>query len=760
MKGTVFSADFVKDSNGNLRLLELNTDTGFIGQELVNFDFSGFLSVLSSNSITTLDIIYKPLLHIDFVNKLVEEVNNNLPSVTVINLHDENFNSIYPTSVPDAEDKFVLRLAYDETAIFDSVYCKNRLNVYNLFTEDSITDYCVGYYHSSSLGTYDTLTREVNASNIPDATIKDVYESFNPIDFFKINLTGGTSENCWNNFLSENSDEDKLIEQYHIHSSSVDENNHITSIRFFGLVYGLNLSIITLHSYKISSIFELPESLELEGNKLKDHHYYELTTNFIKNDSGGILSTHEVLMDDETWKEVSEIQVGEAIKSYYVNGSPESETDLNALNWGYDGGEFPTGSYMSTSDVVFKDVNQLKYGAMMEMVVDNDSLFSGIRKKYLIYDSISEKSSIKFTYEINAVTDYLYDLEGNLIKVDELNFYVSPNTELLFVELDVEDTDTYIINGSTAFNSIVSYNSPCFIAGTKIQMENGTTKNIEDVVIGDSILSFDFKSNEAKVSKVLNVFSKKIDKIVVYEFDNGGTLKSTTDHPIFVNGKGWSSYDNLLSNTLYTIGEPVQKIEIGDSVKLMNKNVILDKITVVNEETKVYNLSEVEINHNYFANDVLVHNRACFISGTKVLMANGIEKNIEEINVGDLVLSYNEITNVVEEREVTEVNSPIHDDLVKYILSDDTEIISTFDHPFYVNGLKLASYKPKWTNERYDIPLEVTQINIGDKLTKPNREILEIISITELERINTQTHIISVADNQNFYANGVLVHNK
>ena len=760
MKGTLFSADFVKDSNGNLRLLELNTDTGFIGQELVNFDFSEFLSVLSVNNITTLDIIYKPFLHMDFVNKLVEEVNTNLPSVVTINLHDENMNSIYPTSVPDDEDKFILRLAYDETAIFDSVYCKNRLNVYNLFTENSIIDNCVGYYHSSPLGTYDTLTKEINTGNIPDATIKDIYESFNPIDFFKINLTGGTSENCWNNFLSENSDEDKLIEQYHIHSSSVDEDNHVTSIRFFGLVYGGNLNIITLHSYKISSIFELPESIELEGNKVKDHHYYEFTTNFIKSDSGGILSTHEVLMNDDTWKEVSEIQVGETIKSYKINGSPQSETDLGSLTWSYDGGEFPIGSYISNSDVVFKDVKQLKYGAMMEMVVDNDSLFSGIRKKYLIYDSISEKSSIKFIYEINSETDYLYDLEGNLIKVDELNFYVSPETALAFVELDVEETDTYIINGSTAFNSIISYNSPCFVAGTKVQMENGDTKNIEDVVIGDSILSFDFKNNETKVSKVLNVFSKKIDKIVVYEFDNGGTLKSTTDHPIFVNGKGWSSYDNLLSNTLYTIGEPVQKIEIGDSVKLMNKNVILNKITVVNEDTKVYNLSEVEINHNYFANDVLVHNRSCFVKGTMIEMADGTTKPIEEINVGDLVLSYNEIINVVEEREVTEVNSPIHDDLVKYILSDDTEIISTFDHPFYVNGLKLASYKPKWTNERYDIPLEVTQINIGDKLTKPNREILEIISITELERINTQTHIISVDGNRNFYANGVLVHNK
>ena len=68
MKGTLFSADFVKDSNGDLRLLELNTDTGFIDQELVNFDFSGFLSVLSSNNITTLDIIYKPFLQYTLSN--------------------------------------------------------------------------------------------------------------------------------------------------------------------------------------------------------------------------------------------------------------------------------------------------------------------------------------------------------------------------------------------------------------------------------------------------------------------------------------------------------------------------------------------------------------------------------------------------------------------------------------------------------------------------------------------------------------------
>lgn len=760
MKGTLFSADFVKDSNGNLRLLELNTDTGFIDQELVNFDFSGFLSALSSNNITTLDIIYKPLLHIDFVNKLVEEINNNLPSVATINLHDENLNSIYPTSVPDAEDKFILRLAYDETAIFDSVYCKNRLNVYNLFTDSSITDYCVAYYHSSSVGTYDTLTKEVNVNNVPDVTIKDIYESFNPIDFHKLNLSGETPENSWDNFISENSDEDKLIEQYHIHPSGIDVNNHVTSIRFFGLVYGPNLDIISLHSYKISSIFELPESLELEGTKVKDHHYYELTTNFIKNDSGGILSTHEVLMSDETWREISDVLVGEDIKSYSISGSPESESDLNSITWNYEGGEFPEGSSSTTSSVIFKDVKQLKYGAMMEMIVDNDSLFSGINKKYLVYDISSDTSSFKFISEINDLYDYLYDINGDLIKVDELNFYVSTDTNLSFIELDVEESDTYIVNGSTAFNSLVSHNSPCFVAGTKILMESGNIKNIEDVLIGDLVTTFDFKNNTTKVEKVVNIFSKKVNKIVEYEFVNGGILRATLDHPIFVSNKGWCSFDNNLSNALYNIGEEIKKIEIGDSIKFLDQDVVLSDVKIIDEETQVYNLSEVENNHNYFANNVLVHNRACFVEGTMIDMANGSQKPIEQIQNGDEVISYDEVTGLKEVQTVTNVITPIHSDLVKYIFENDTEIICTFDHPFYVNGLNLSSFSPNLTNERYKLQETVSEIKIGDFVNLNDESTTRIIDIQKLDEQPTQTYIFEVTKNHNFYANGVLTHNK
>jgi len=178
MKGTLFSADFVKDSNGNLRLLELNTDTGIVQNELSHINLIEFANILQSNNIVELDIIYKPVIHSQLVSHISNYITDNCEFITSINLHDENVNTIYPSTVPDTENKFVLRLAYDESALFDSQYCKNRLNLYNLFTENNITDYCVAYYHSSSLGVFDTLTKEINDSNIPDATVKDIDELF------------------------------------------------------------------------------------------------------------------------------------------------------------------------------------------------------------------------------------------------------------------------------------------------------------------------------------------------------------------------------------------------------------------------------------------------------------------------------------------------------------------------------------------------------------------------------------------------------
>jgi len=117
MKGTLFSADFIKDNDANLRLLEFNTDTGFISASLNYFDFTELNNVISSNSITKVHVVYK-----NIASGFVDLLSSSLEGIDSFTQTIEESNTIYPTSITDSADTFILRLAYDESALFDSQY--------------------------------------------------------------------------------------------------------------------------------------------------------------------------------------------------------------------------------------------------------------------------------------------------------------------------------------------------------------------------------------------------------------------------------------------------------------------------------------------------------------------------------------------------------------------------------------------------------------------------------------------------------------
>ena len=141
---------------------------------------------MGQNQITEVDVIYKPVIHQEIINNLSSSIHESDISISNFTFHAEDRNTIYPTSVEDSDTKFILRLAYDESAIFDSNYCKNRLNVYKLYLQSSENEYITQFYYSSSEDSYNTLTYDITPSNIPDVAIKDISETFNPIDFHKI----------------------------------------------------------------------------------------------------------------------------------------------------------------------------------------------------------------------------------------------------------------------------------------------------------------------------------------------------------------------------------------------------------------------------------------------------------------------------------------------------------------------------------------------------------------------------------------------
>jgi hypothetical protein len=463
-------------------------------------------------------------------------------------------------------------------------------------------------------------------------------------------------------------------------------------------------------------------------------------------------------MNDDTYKQISDIEVGEYIKSYYISGSPQLETDLEVLNWSSEGKPLPSDSYLTSSIIVFKNTDSLKYGASIEYVVDGDSLFSGINKKYLIYDTGSNLTTFKHALQVDPSTDYFYDLNANLIDIDEVNFYVTSDTNLSMVTLDVEDTDTYIISGSTAFNGLITHNAPCFVAGTQISLFGGGYKNVEDVSVSDVVLSYNFSDGKVEPQKVIGIGSKEVKHIVTYTFENGTSLKSTLDHPLYSKENGWVSKSPDF--TLAKYGLTTKETEVGIKIQKQDGSEIkIVSIEISNEPTIVYNVNVVEKNHNFFANEFLVHNRACFISGTEITLENGDVKNIEDIQIGDVVITLNEETQELEGKEVYEVLTPIHSDLVTYKLEDGTEITSTHDHPYYTHDLELKSFDSDKTNNLYDLPMNVSDIKIGDTLRKGEYG-SEIIDIVINDRDETQTYLLRVKDNHNYFANGILVHNK
>lgn len=249
-----------------------------------------------------------------------------------------------------------------------------------------------------------------------------------------------------------------------------------------------------------------------------------------------------------------------------------------------------------------------------------------------------------------------------------------------YYRIDVETTDSYFVSASN--NSFIVHNAPCFIAGTKVHIEEKGITNIEDVEVGDKVISYNHDTDTSEYKEVLKVREQENKNVVKYVFENGTELTGTPDHPLFVNGKGYSSY--YPKETLEDSGLDVNQILLGDEVlHIDGYGVVISDIIEIEETHTVYNLEEVEHNHNFFVNQFLAHNReslpCCFIAGTQISLSNNDSKNIEDIIIGDEVIGWKdgEFTNGI----VTDLKPTILGNRSLYNIND-FELTFTSEHPF------------------------------------------------------------------------------
>jgi hypothetical protein len=146
----------------------------------------------------------------------------------------------------------------------------------------------------------------------------------------------------------------------------------------------------------------------------------------------------------------------------------------------------------------------------------------------------------------------------------------------------------------------------------------------------------------------------------------------------------------------------------------------------------------------------------CFVAGTPVLMADGSEKPIESIQVGEAVLAWNEETKTIFSTKV--VSALHHDEKLETLfdieLDDGRTFTTNNNHPMYV----VEDGDFKFTDELAGRFAKGEPVTFQDNNNQPVR-------ITSL-RMRRQTckmynlHVEGQGKNgHTYYANGILVHN-
>jgi hypothetical protein len=133
-------------------------------------------------------------------------------------------------------------------------------------------------------------------------------------------------------------------------------------------------------------------------------------------------------------------------------------------------------------------------------------------------------------------------------------------------------------NSNNTSSNNTNNNTTCFIKGTQIGMYNGTTKNIEEINIGDEVLSYDKKSGEWKNGTVSNVFHHSPSEMTDYYLVLNNELSVTPNHPFYVDGV-WVDAGDL---------------KIGDNIG----GNIINSIEKVYTRVPTYNF-EVKLYHTY-----------------------------------------------------------------------------------------------------------------------------------------------------------------
>lgn len=153
---------------------------------------------------------------------------------------------------------------------------------------------------------------------------------------------------------------------------------------------------------------------------------------------------------------------------------------------------------------------------------------------------------------------------------------------------------------------------------------------------------------------------------------------------------------------------------------------------------------------------------SCFSKGTKITLADKTEENIESIKPGDKILSYNVKEKIIEPDEVLSISNTEAEETSILVFDNGIENRNTLGHPYYTKEKGWASLSPKETSLMHGMDIEKLEIGDTCYIHDENGELKEVrlTAVQKKEGQITTYNLNKVKQNNNYFANKLLVHNK
>jgi hypothetical protein len=493
MRAVIIGTDFMKDTDGTFKALETNTNIQLDTQWSLNFDSESFENFVLSNNFTEVVLISnehstssETSHSINYeINELrstnVNRTENSLPTIPFNFTFDQYLKSFLSesnielitistdatsTTVPfveDAEDKLIIRLSFDTTALIDDNYTRDNWGFLRLMydADDNSIPKC--YINDTEFGIDSIGDTLRDNGNHPNYCIKKrVTPSDNKIypKLFKLS----TLEQL--NDLKSNLEVDEYIQEYVFNTDDLFD-GRLNTYRSIDLLYGSNLDIINLQVIEKTKILPLLSSADFDDtNQVQPWdrmRYLQKFYTFASEVAIELSATDntKILLPNGTTKLATSLKLGDEVKTLNIPNIPDDDLMSNLDEWSTSYDSVINDYQLSSTFLAHEAVTSDYYGILVTFNTESNTIFSDVGHAKIM---VKDGENVKFEkYGLLKIGDEVFIYDTNIsqlitTKITEVNFRFDKFTAYT---LDFEEIDWFITMEETENQSrygIITHN--------------------------------------------------------------------------------------------------------------------------------------------------------------------------------------------------------------------------------------------------------------------------------------------------------------